>query len=42
MGVQGFNVLSFKSKPGAKFTMAENAEAICAEWNGATGIGGEA
>ena len=31
----GFNCLSFKSKPGAKFTDAATAHAICDLWNGA-------
>ena len=31
--VDGFNVLSFHSKPGAKFTTPEAAQAICNEWN---------
>lgn len=30
---QGLNVLWFPHKPGAKFTTAENATAICARWN---------
>lgn len=29
----GFNCLSFKSKPGAKFTAPDVAQAICDDWN---------
>lgn len=29
----GFNCLHFLDKPGAKFTRADMAEQICAEWN---------
>ena len=29
----GINVLSFHSKPGAKFTTPQEAQAICDEWN---------
>lgn len=30
---QGFNCLSFKSRPGAKFTSKEIADEIAAKWN---------
>lgn len=29
----GYNLLQFKSYPGAKFTTKEVAEAICEKWN---------
>lgn len=36
---QGFNVLSFKNKPGAKFTSLDHANQLCAGWNKAAAIG---
>lgn len=33
--VEGFNVLSFAHKPGAKFTTQTRAQAICDQWNAA-------
>ena len=33
LNADGVNVLSFTCSPGAKFTTAERAQAICDNWN---------